>query len=139
MNHIKYAVALLAGFMLMIPAFPMPDDGQNSMMGSDDHHGFIKSIMGRDGGVKIVCLTVCKVMKHDGQKSMIGKNAKSMMGQWGKHKSCGCERSMMGHDGIDKSHGFDLMGSDGQDYSGHHSNNCENNDYSITARIPGFI
>src|SRR5271157_2203969 len=129
MNHIKYVVALFALFMVMMPAFSMPDDGQ--MMGSDGQHQGIKSMMG-DGGVKIVCLTVCKVIP-DGQhhissvKSMMGQDGqnqksrsceKSMMGQDGQNqKSCGCEKSMMGQDGQNqKSCGCEksMMGQDGQ-------------------------
>ena len=115
MNHIKYVVALFALFMVMMPAFSMPDDGQ--MTGSDGQHQGIKSMMG-DGGVKIVCLTVCKVIGPDGQHHM--GSIKSMMGgksQCSKDKSCGCEKSMMGQDGQNqKSCGCEksMMGQDGQ-------------------------
>ena len=134
MSYIKYLVALFALFMVMMPAFSMPDDGQ--MMGSDGQHQGIKSMMG-DGGVKIVCLTVCKVIGPDSQNHM--SHIKSMMGgksQCSKAKSCGCEKSMMGQDGQNqKSCGCEKsmhsaipsVGQDGQNQK-HHSQHHHSDD-----------
>ena len=111
MNCARYLVVLIAAFVLMIPAFSIPDDGhylggsdnqktfdnQNSMMGPDGHGQQQigpKSMMGNDGP-KIVCLTICKVIGgglESAPRSMMGVN-----GQDSKDKTCGCQSSVKGH------------------------------------------
>ena len=122
MNCVRYLVVLVAAFVLMIPAFSMPDDGhylggsdnqktfdnQNSMMGPDGQQQIgPKSMMGNDGP-KIVCLTICKVIgggqEQAGPRSMMGKN-----GQDGKDKTCGCQA------GQEQASPSSMMGENGQD------------------------
>ena len=109
MSHIKYLVALFAVFALMIPAFSMPDDGQLAT-GQDHQDKFDgqKSMMG-NGGITIVCLTICKVIgpkKQQKIKSMMedkcpcgkDKTVKSMMMGVDQCSKDNTVKSMMGND-----------------------------------------
>lgn len=111
MSYVRYLVVLIAAFLLVIPAFSIPDDGrstgysdnrqkisenQNSMMGSDGHQQIgPRSMMGNDGS-KIVCLTICKVIDSGGQNQAAPRSMMGGDGQDGRDKTCGCQNSLKG-------------------------------------------